>query len=167
MSTETMQVASRAQLTAQIINPLIGSVMDTFERMAGVTIQRKDLQCLKGKHPYHPITAVIQLSGRARGSICLSVQRRTAFSIVYRMLEVTETDVTDLVCDTISEFVNVIAGNAKDKLTEFGLQIGLPNVVRGTDCDIWYPATSTPMCANFTSEIGPLMVVFGFSECAE
>lgn len=160
---DTATVSQEAQLTASIINPLIRSVIETFQTMAGFTVSRKDLLRLTSKHPYHPITAVIQLSGKIRGSICLSLPRRTAFALVYRMVDVQETEVTDLVCDTVAEFANVIAGSAKDSLSELGLELGLPNVVRGSDCQIWYPATATPMCANFNSEIGPMMVSFGFS----
>lgn len=154
---------SPAVAMTKIMNPIISGMVDTFAQMAGFAIHRKDLSRLEAKHPYHPITAVIQMSGKIRGSICLSLPRRTAFALVSRMVDVHETEVTNLVCDTVAEFANVIAGTAKNNLLEFGLELGLPNVLQGTNCEIWYPPEAMPMCANFTSDIGPLMLTFGFS----
>lgn len=157
-------ISEKASFTIAVVNPLITAVVETFSNMAGYRVVRKDLQQVREHHPYHQVTALIQLSGRARGSICLSVSQRTAIALVYKMTEIHETEVTSLVCDTVAEFANVIGGMAKDRLTELGLQLGLPNVVHGSKLEIWYPEDSTPMCVNFSSEIGPLMVTFGFSK---
>lgn len=156
-------LSEKASLTISIVNPLITAVIETMNSMAGYKVVRKDLQPVLNHHAYHQVTALIQLSGNARGSICLSVSTRTAIALVYKMTEIKETEVSGLVCDTVAEFANVIAGMAKDRMTELGLQLGLPNVIHGSKLEIWYPEDSTPMCVNFTSEIGPLMVTFGFS----
>lgn len=151
-----------ASVTSQIVNPLIASTLDAFQMMADVKLTRGELSLLTGKTPFHPVNAVIQLSGHAKGSICVSLQRRTAFALVYRMVELQVSEVNNLVCDTVAEFANVIAGTAKDKLQDLNLELGLPNVVLGTDCQVHFPSVSTPMYVTFNSTIGPLMIAFGF-----
>lgn len=155
--------ALSADLTASVVNPLIQSTIDAFGAMAGVSIKKYEVGLLEGKAPFHPITAVIQLSGQARGSVCVSLQRRTAFALVYRMLETRVTEVNDLVCDTVGEFANVIAGATRNAWDELDLQLGLPNIVLGTDCQIHFPGVATPMFVTFNSEIGQVKLVFGLS----
>ena len=156
-------MALSADLTASIVNPLIQSTIDAFITTAGVSIKKHEVGLLEGKAPFHPITAVIQLSGQARGSVCVSLQRRTAFALVYRTLEKRITEVNDIVCDAVGDFANGIATATKNAWDGLDMQLGLPNVVLGTDCHIHFPGVATPMFVTFNSEIGQVKLVFGFS----
>ncbi len=159
------QLSQTATLTSQIANPIITAAVEVFETMAMVKLRKQEVALLEGRTPFYPVTAVIQLSGRARGSVCLSLQRRTAFALVHRVLGESVNEVNGIVRDTVGEFANVIAGSAKDKLEQLQMELGLPNVVSGNDCRIGFPEYATPMKVTFASELGPLMVAFGFCLC--
>ncbi|MCC7422404.1 MAG: chemotaxis protein CheX [Planctomycetaceae bacterium] len=157
-------VAQLANATVRIVNPVIAATTEVFETSMGYRPTRRELGIKDKKTPYFAITAVIGLSGRVTGSICLSLPQRTAFSAVHRMVDLQCTEVNQLVCDTVGEFTNMIAGTARKALGELHLELGLPNVVTGDGHDIQFPQKSQPMYVTFNSEIGPFMLVFGFVE---
>lgn len=152
-----------ASRTAEIVNPVIAGTLETFESMVGLTLKKVNMELLQGRYPFHEVTAVIQLSGNPRGSICLSVERRAAFALVKKMVDENVTEITPLVVDTVAEFTNVVAGCAKANLSHLDLEMGLPNVVLGTDCRIAFPSPSVPMAVHFASPLGRIMVAFAFS----
>lgn len=153
---------SMASATVQIMNPIISSTLQVFEAMLGCTATRREVASGQDRIPWNQVTAVIGLSGRATGSICLSMPRRTAFSAVHRMIDERVTEVNSLVCDTVGEFANVIAGTAKDSIKDMKLELGLPSVIAGDTYEIQFPTRSFPMYVTFNSEIGPFMIAFGF-----
>jgi chemotaxis protein CheX len=160
MSAATQNMASA---TVEIMNPIITATLQVFETMLGCAATRREIANGQDKIPWNQVTAVIGLSGRASGSICLSMPRRTAFSAVHRMVDEQVTEVNSLVCDTVGEFANVIAGKAKDTITRLNLDLGLPNVITGDAYAIQFPTRSFPMYVTFTSEIGPFLIAFGFA----
>lgn len=159
-----MKTAVSASMTSQIVNPIISATVDTFSMMLDSTITRTGLGLKKPETSLYDITAIIGLSGKAAGSFCLSFPNATAFETVHRMVDVDVQEVTPLVCDTVGEFANVIAGSAKDKLTSLELEMGLPNIVHGPSHNVEFPSNSQPMLATFDSDVGPFMLAFGFVE---
>ena len=155
-----------ASLTTQIVNPILESTFEAFELMMDVKCKKKGMSLVTEGTPFNPISSVIGLTGLVVGSICLSYPKQTAFNCVKRMVDMEVTEVSGLVCDCVSEFSNVIAGSAKDKVTELDLEIGIPTVVRGDDHRIDFPSTCNPICVDFESEIGPFKVIFGFVDRA-
>ncbi|MAG94298.1 MAG: chemotaxis protein CheX [Planctomycetaceae bacterium] len=156
------EISKAASLTTEIMNPVVESTVELFDMMLGCPARRRELTLITGRAPLHPVSAFIGLSGLAVGSICVTLPRRTAFAAVYRMVEERCTEVNSLVVDTVGEFANIIAGNAKAKLDNMHLEMGLPNVVIGGNQLVGFPSGSNPMCLTFDSEIGPFSIIFGF-----
>ncbi|MAT16377.1 MAG: chemotaxis protein CheX [Planctomyces sp.] len=159
-----MKTAASASLTSQIVNPVISATVDTFSMMLDSSITRTGLGLKRPDTSFYDITAIIGLSGKSAGSFCLSFPATTAYETVHRMLDMEVREITPLVCDTVGEFANVIAGSAKDKLASLELEMGLPNIVHGTGHNVEFPSNSQPMLATFDSEVGPFMLAFGFVE---
>ena len=150
-----------ASLTSEIINPVISATIETFDMMLGVKLRKTSLKLVqRSELAFHPLTAVIQLSGPAHGSICLSLERRTAFTLVYKLLGESVCEMTPVVIDAAGELVNIIAGTAERSMEHLDLQLGLPSIVGGSD--ISFPSGAVPMAAHFTSNIGRLIVAFAF-----
>jgi chemotaxis protein CheX len=150
-----------ASITTEIVNPIIESVISTFDTMFRCRVHRTGLAAKKPDTPMLDITAVIGLSGEATGSVCLSFSRRLAFVTVKQMLDEDVYSITPLVCDTVGEFANIAAGMAKDRIQR-RLTLGLPNVVHGPGHQIEFPSGSLPLVASFMSDYGPLSLAFGF-----
>ncbi len=155
------QAASSA-LTAEIVNPVILAAVETFEIMMECRAARESMRLKDPSETFSPVTAVIGLSGTASGSICLSFARETALGAVKRLLDMDVTEMTGIVSDAVGELANVIVGCAKDKLKDMELDMGLPNVITGENVHIDFPSNSSPICIQFSSDIGPFMICCGF-----
>lgn len=150
-----------AAVTTQIVNPLVASIRETFSMMLGCETKRLDLGLRGYSSALFEISAIIGVSGRARGAICLSFAPPTALKICSSFLELEKKRIDAEVADALGEMVNMVAGSTKAKLN-IGLNMGLPNVVRGVDHKVDFPTDSHPMRMNFDSEAGLFLVDFGF-----
>lgn len=158
----TTKQTSSASVTAEIVNPILQSTMETFSMMLGAEVKRTGLGLKSPDCQFYDITAVIGLSGDTAGSICLSFSAQTAFNCIKRMLDMDVNQIDGLVTDTVGEFANVIAGSAKDKLVHLNMELGIPNIVHGSGHQVEFPQNARPMKLEFDSCVGPFMIVFGF-----
>jgi chemotaxis protein CheX len=86
------------------------------------------------------ISAVIGFSGEARGAVVLSMKKELAFDLVSKLVGVTHDEINEEVLDVIGEILNIIAGQAKQRLeNDFALTISLPTIVRGQDLKTSWP----------------------------
>ncbi len=115
------------------INPFVISTIETFKKMLNteakpgkVVLKNDDL------HSYD-VSGIIGLSGEAQGSICMSFPKALALKVVSLLVGTEIKIVGAEVADCIGEVANIIAGNAKQHLTQFNLSISLPKVVMGKD----------------------------------
>ncbi len=151
-----------APATTPIATSLVEATIDAFALMMDVRCSQSKVSLRRSDTPLHPVTAAVGLNGQIVGTMCLSVPVETALNIVRRMVDVEVAAVDRLVCDSVGEFSNVIAGGAKDKVPEFELVLGVPMVVQGEDQQISFPRNCQPVCVDFESDIGPFQVLFGF-----
>jgi len=98
------------------------------------------------------ISAVIGLTGEARGAVVISMKTALALKLTGALTEKTHDEMDDEVVDAIGEIINIIAGNAKRGLEEsFRLVISLPTIVRGRGHDILWPSEQARIiCIPFT-----------------
>jgi chemotaxis protein CheX len=152
----------KATLTADYINPVISATRSVFEMMLGCTPNRKGLRLKAPGEPSQEVSAVIGISGRAKGTIVVGLSREAACEVLNRMIGTPATEVNAEVCDAVGELTNMIAGAAKAQLAAFELSISLPNVVSGNHYTMHSPADVQPMIIDFDSEIGPLTIEVAF-----
>ena len=94
------------------------------------------------------------------GSVCLSFSQELAINAVRQMAGIDGDVDPDLLRDTVGEFTNVIAGSAKDMISD-EVSLGLPNVICGNDVQITFPEQACAMRASFDTDLGPFVLVFG------
>ncbi|MDR2485383.1 MAG: chemotaxis protein CheX [Treponema sp.] len=86
------------------------------------------------------ISAVIGLTGEARGAVVISMKTDLAIQLTGILTGAKHKDVDDDVVDAIGEIVNIIAGNVKKNLEEaFRLVISLPTIIQGKQHTIKWP----------------------------
>jgi chemotaxis protein CheX len=121
---------------------------------ACASVFRDMLQCgLEAERPYFSdrndahnwdISAVIGLTGEARGAVVISMRMGLALKLTGILTGATHTGPDDEVVDAVGELVNIIAGNAKRGLEEaFHLVISLPTIVSGRNHAILWPSDQT------------------------
>src|SRR5690606_7506459 len=100
---------------------------------------------------------VIGISGRVRGTVALAFSSAVAASCISKLLGIEIKYVDATVVDGIAELVNIIAGDAKARLTSDDappLTLSLPAVVRGRDYVIEHPRDTIWLAVPFTSDLG-------------
>ena len=85
--------APTSSLTADYINPIISATTDVFEMMLGCTPKRTGLTLKADCCPLYELSAVIGVSGKAAGTIVLSLSLQTALGVLDAMLGVKETKI--------------------------------------------------------------------------
>jgi len=143
-------------MKAEYINPFVESVYELFLTMLSCEVNRGDIGLTQEMGQPRDITALIGLSGPARGIVVLSFPVNTALSIVSRLLGSEVRVVDESLLDSVAELVNIVAGGAKAKLhaDDPPIDLSLPTVVRGQRYSVEHPSKSSWLDVPFTSELG-------------
>ena len=152
-----------SSIITEVSNVIIASTRDTFSTMMDVTVERKSVKIVDRNMPLKGVTSVIALTGSLHGTICLSMTKETTLAMANRMMGMDFTEVDELVASSVSEFANIIAGSSSVALAGMELDLGLPSIIRGSDCLIDFPALAQPLCVTYDSELGPFILIFGFT----
>ncbi|MCL2305540.1 MAG: chemotaxis protein CheX [Planctomycetaceae bacterium] len=145
------------------INPVITALEDVFKTMLGHTIKRTGLGLMENNCALHPVSGIIGVSGKAVGTIVLSMSHNVARKAAGTLLMTEITETSDDVLDAVGELTNMVTGSAKAKLEAFDLRMSLPNVLCGENCRLHFPPNAQPIAIPFQCEWGPLALEIGFS----
>jgi len=149
------------------INPFIESVYSLCSTMLRCTVERGN-PGLATADQGGDITALIGLSGPARGTVALSFPQQTAHAMVGRLLQLDEREIAANVADGVAELVNIVAGSAKARITQGGsmgtIDLGLPTIIRGGDAVVDYPRKATWLSVPFASDLGPFNLRVTFEQ---
>ena len=161
MSTSAL---ANSDMTTTCINPLIISVDAVFETMLGCSPQRCGLTIKDERTPKYDLSAVIGVTGKAVGTIVLSLPSETALNVLDRMIGVKVSGIDKQVRDALGELANMIAGQTKAKLERLELAISVPNIIEGRNHSIHYPMALKPVGILFESELGPFSIEMAFKQ---
>ncbi len=151
-------------MKADYINPFLTALASAFDTMLGCSVTRTDLTLKSSNVPTFDVSGIIGLSGKAMGTVVLSVSKNVAVKATSVMLMVSEEDVTDEeIVDAIGELANMVAGAAKSTLEQYELSVSLPTVISGTPHAISFPSNVSPICVRYESDWGPLTLEVGMT----
>lgn len=150
-------------MRAEFINPFITSLNNTFQTMLSCRVRRGELSLKESGRSSHEISGVIGLTGKAVGTVVLSLSREVALRAASTLLLAETTEVDADVLDAVGELTNMVAGGAKAQLEVYELAVSLPNVITGKDHEVHFPSNVTPICISFETEWGPLTLEVGLA----
>ena len=156
-------------MKVEYINPIIEAVYDFFVNVLDSEVKRGDVGITRELPPNRDVIALIGISGQVKGIVTLAFPVTTALAVVGKMVGKEVKMLDDAVKDSVSEIVNIVAGNARTKLNEnlgANIELSLPTVVRGNNYSIEYPSHAVWLDVPFESDLGPfaLRVTFGSIE---
>ena len=151
-------------MKVEYINPFVASTRSVFATMLGCEITRGAPFSKEDHHPQHEISGVIGLSGKARGTVVLSLERNVALAATEALLGERPEDVNADVVDAVGELTNMIAGGAKAKLEQLELTVSLPSVITGKSHTVDFPSQAVRIGIPFESQWGTLLVEVGLVE---
>ncbi len=111
-------------------------------------------QVKSGNKPTHDISGIIGLSGEAQGAIAISFPKIVALKVVSAMLGSSIKIIGPEIVDGIGEIANIVAGRAKQGLSQYKLTISLPNVIVGQNHAISPPSGIRAIIVPFDSSLG-------------
>ncbi|MDR2758622.1 MAG: chemotaxis protein CheX [Spirochaetaceae bacterium] len=136
------------------IQPFIGICKNVFKEIAGCELSA-DRPYFAEKETVNDwdISAVIGITGEARGAVVISMKTPLALLLTDILTGSKHTELDDEVVDAIGEIVNIIAGNVKKDLEEsFRLIISLPTIIQGKEHMITWPSGRTRIiCIPFNA----------------
>ncbi len=148
-------------MRAEWINPFISSLSNAFQTMLSCPVQRGAIALKNGHTPKYEISGVIGLSGKAVGTVVLSLSQSVALKAASTMLLYEAETIDADVVDAVGELTNMVAGGAKAQLEEYELMVSLPNVITGKDHEVRFPSNVTPLSVSFDTPWGPLVLEVG------
>ena len=154
-------------MDVSFINHFIESTANVFDTMLSCPVKRTSLMLKVGSQPTHEVSAVIGLSGKAVGSVVLSLSTDVALKAVEQMLFDEFTEINAEVVDGVGELANMVAGGAKAGLEDMELALGLPNVIIGNAHQIYFPGSVQPISVGFETPWGPMAIDVGFNTSIE
>jgi chemotaxis protein CheX len=136
------------------VNPFITSTIHMFKTMLNTDVKPGAARVKTEPFPTYDVSGIIGLSGDAQGSIALSFPKVLALKVVSLLLGQDVKVVGDELTDGIGELTNIVAGNAKQGLTNYKLSISLPNVVIGKNHVLRSPSGLPTIIVPFSSTLG-------------
>lgn len=154
-------------MRVEYINPFIASLGNAFLTMLGCEVHRGQITLKSDATPRYDISGVIGLSGKAVGTVVLSLSEAVALRAASTMLMCDLQEINADVIDAVGELTNMVAGGAKAELEEYDLRVSLPNVITGRNHDVRFPSDVPPICVPFQTEWGSLALEVGFAPIRE
>jgi chemotaxis protein CheX len=146
-------------MDASYLNPFLKATNDTLTKMLSVTPEM-DKPILKRANEahYYDVSGVITISGEVQGTISISFEKLTALKVATKMRGESLKIIGPQLMDAIGEIANIIAGSAKQYLTQTKITISLPNVVIGRIPDLAPPVAEQKIIVPFKCELGVFAV---------
>jgi chemotaxis protein CheX len=148
-------------MRAEFITPFLGALSRTMSSTLGCAVHPGTLstQCEK----FHEVSAIVGISGKACGTMILSLSEHLATHIAAKMLMV-ETDGFNIdAVDAVGELATQIALGAKQELAEYELSTTLACVVTGRHHRVQFPSHVTPLSVVCGTDWGPLRIEVGLA----
>ena len=141
-----------------VVNPFLESAINMFEQMFGITPEHgKPFIVTPNANHRWEVSGVIGIVGSTEGILLLRVTRLFAM----KLLEKSGITVTDdaerqeVMREMISEFVNIISGNALSRLGDKDIDITPPVTVQGENHSISWPVNAPIIGVPFLTKYGP------------
>jgi chemotaxis protein CheX len=148
-------------MNVKFINPFLEGTLEVLKTMAMLDEPTVGKPYIKtGNQAKGDVSAIIGMTGSARGSLALSFSEKSILKIVSNMLGEKHVGINDEVRDAVGEITNMISGVARKKLEGQGYNISaaIPTVVSGKSHMIYHVAGGPSIIIPFETADGPFFV---------
>ena len=153
-------------MDVKLINPFIDATKSVLETMASIKARPGEPYLKKEKVARGEVTGVIGLTGEVGGTLSVSFTEASILSVVSNMFGEEMKEMNEEIKDAVGEITNIISGQARKKLEEYGrsLKAAIPTVITGKNHTITH-ITSYPVYAvEFNTENGEFTIEVCFEE---
>ena len=143
-----------------LVQPFIDSTCSVFSMMLGNSIELTDLCNCQGFTSGFDLSGIIGFLA-LRGTIVVSLDEQTALGAAERLLGMRPEKIDDDVRDMLGELANMIGGNAKERMGDCEIVLGLPTVISGKGHEVSFDAGAEVHKLCFLTQWGPLAIELG------
>ena len=153
-------------MDVKIVNPFLAAAMHVLKTMAQVDAKPGKPFLKKDDLAIGDVSAIIGVTGAARGSMALVFTEQCIKDIVSNLLGEPFTELNDDVRDAVGELTNMICGDARRRLAEVGfvLQAGIPTIIGGKGHSVGHIANGPRLAVPFETSCGSFMLEVAFSK---
>lgn len=147
-------------MNVKFINPFLEATIDVLKTMAFVDPTPGKPYLKKDNYAKGDISAIIGMTGAAKGSLALTFSESCIVKIVSNMLGEDITEINGDIKDAVGEITNMVSGAARKKLEAEGFIItaAIPTVVSGKGHSIVHVMGGPSIIIPFSTEHGPFVV---------
>lgn len=146
------------------INPFLFGVIHVLQTMAHVEAKHEQPYLNEDRKSIGDVTGIIGITGYARGTMSITLEKEVILKIVNNMLFEEFEDINDEICDAVGELTNMISGQARAKLSEQGkaFDASTPTIFSGKGVEIKHVSSAPVLSIPFTTEEGRFVVEVAF-----
>ncbi len=150
----------------ELINPFIDATLNVLETMASTKARAGKPYLKKDQVARGDISGVVGLIGEVSGTTSVSFSEKSILSIVSNMVGVEVKEMNEEIRDAVGEIVNMICGQARQKLDELGrsLKSAIPTVILGKNHVVNHITTYPIIAVPFTTDKGEFTIEVCFEE---
>jgi chemotaxis protein CheX len=147
-------------MNVKFINPFLEATIDVLKTMAFIEPTPGKPYLKKDNIAKGDISAIIGLTGSARGSLALTFSESSIIKIVSNMLGEEIKEINGDIKDAVGEITNMVSGAARKKLEASGFSIAaaIPTVVTGKGHSIVHVMGGPSIIIPFTTDNGSFVV---------
>lgn len=157
---EEVPECSRYSVDVRVINAVISATLKVLGQfqVGNIAMGKPEM-----KSTQEPMAGVISsvldiVSPNFKGQLSISFDKPSFLELVTNMLMEEQTDITTENQDAVGEINNIIYGNAKSDLAQFGVAMTIPKVIHGAGQLMVAPEGSAAMRVPFTTEKGKFYI---------
>lgn len=147
--------------TSEVIQALIESTQVAFITMLESQIQVVDCCSLGKFQTANDLTGMIGLSGEITGTVLVRLDQQVAIGVARKLLNQNLSVVDDEVRDMAGELASMIAGGARQMISDATITLSLPTIISGPGHRISFEPGADVQRICFQSEWGPICVEAG------
>ena len=147
-------------MDVRFINAFLEATIEVLKTMAFVEPVAGKPYLKKGGTSKGDVSAIIGMTGGAKGSLALTFSKNCILHIVSNLLGEQTDTITSEIQDAVGEITNMVSGVARKKLEGQGLSItaAIPTVVAGEGHSIHHVLAGPSIIIPFTTSHGDFVV---------
>lgn len=148
-------------MDVKIINPFLSAGLNTFQEMFNIEATNKEPFILKVDvgHQWE-ISGILGITGDYSGVVAFRLHKVLSYKLLELsgMGDIPEKDRDEMAQQMVSEFVNIVAGNAVSVIKDYNLLVSPPVSITGRNHTIAWPKNYPVIGIPFTTPFGPYEV---------
>lgn len=153
-------------MKVEFINPFVTATINVVSTTLGCELTRGNLRTRDQSQPEHDVSALLHVSGAARGTLLLGLSREVALAVAEKVLRRKQIEINADVLSSADRLMRQIAVEAMSRLSDLKIAVGSPSVICGHNHVIECPENTRPLCVPFECEWGSMTLEAGLVECA-